>query len=212
MAPLNKLGLVALLAAGLACSADAANIYKYRDENGRTVFNSSIPPEQVKNGYSILNERGQVIQVVPRQLTPAEVAERDAAEQARLAAEEVQRKQQEADNLLLRTYGTPAEIIAQRDVRVMRLDGQLIELTGNLGKVDAEYTRLTQLAEKAKAEGKEPEAAVMAKLAEQTEQRLSLQNEITVVEAEKQDEIARAERDVQRLQELLGAPEQPAAQ
>lgn len=212
MAPLNKLALVGLLAAGIAASAQAANIYKYLDENGRTVFNSSMPPEMVKNGYTIMNERGQVIEVVPRQLTPAEIAARNAAEALRLAEEEAARKQQESDNLLVRTYKSPDEIIAQRDVRVMRLDSRIIELTGNLAKVDAEVTRLTQLVEAAKTAGTEPEAAVLAKLDEQTAERLSLQNEITVVEAEKQEEMAMAERNAQRLTELLGAAEQPAAQ
>ena len=166
----------------------------------------------VKNGYTIMNERGQVIEVVPRQATAVEIAAREAAEQQRLAAEQAQRKQQEADNLLVRTYKSVEEIMAQRDVRVMRLDSQLIELTGNLGKVDAEVTRLTQLADKARAEAKEPQAAVMTTLAEQTAERLSLHNAITVVEAEKQEEIDSAARNAQRLQELLGAAKQPVAE
>lgn len=212
MAPLNKLALAGLLAAGLAACAHAANIYKYLDESGRTVFNSSIPPELVKNGYTIMNERGQVIEVVPRALTPAEIAARDAAEQQRLAEEEARRKQQEADALLLRTYTSVDEIIAQRDVRVMRLDSRLIELTGNLSKADAEIVRLSALVEAAKAEGKEPAAAVVMQLDVQQAERTSLQNEITVVEAEKQEEMAMAERNARRLGELLGVTEQPAAQ
>lgn len=216
MAPLNRLvhhlALLAMLAVGLVASVSAANIYKYEDERGRTVFNSTIPPDMVKNGYTIMNERGQVIEVVPRQATAVEIAAREAAEQQRLAAEQAQRKQQEADNLLVRTYKSVEEIMAQRDVRVMRLDSQLIELTGNLGKVDAEVTRLTQLADKARAEAKEPQAAVMTTLAEQTAERLSLHNAITVVEAEKQEEIDSAERNAQRLQELLGAAKQPVAE
>lgn len=216
MAPLNRLvhhlALLAMLAVGLVASVSAANIYKYEDERGRTVFNSTIPPDMVKNGYTIMNERGQVIEVVPRQATAVEIAAREAAEQQRLAAEQAQRKQQEADNLLVRTYKSVEEIMAQRDVRVMRLDSQLIELTGNLGKVDAEVTRLTQLADKARAEAKEPQAAVMMTLAEQTAERLSLHNAITVVEAEKQEEIESAARNAQRLQELLGAAKQPVAE
>lgn len=212
MAPLHKLALLGVIAAGLATSASAANIYKYLDERGRTVFNSSIPPEYVKNGYTIMNERGQVIEVVPRALTPEEIAARDAAEQLRLAEEEAARKQQEADSLLLRTYNSVDDVIAQRDVRVMRLDNQLIELTGNLAKADAEVTRLSQLVETAKAEGKEPLPAVVMQLDVQQAERTSLQNEITVVEAEKAEEIAMAERNAQRLGELLSAAEQAAGQ
>jgi len=212
MAPLNKLALFGMFAAGLAASANAANIYKYFDENGRTVYNSHMPPDLAKNGYSILNERGQVIEVVPRQLTPAEIAVRDAAEQRRLAEAEAARKQELADNLLVRTYKAPAEILAQRDVRVMRLDNRLTELARNLGRVDAEITRLTGLVDTARAEGAEPGEALVTRLTEQQAQSLGLQNEITVVEAEKQEEIATAERNAQRLEELLGTAEQPAAQ
>jgi ABC-type proline/glycine betaine transport system substrate-binding protein len=212
MAPLNKLALFGLLAAGLAASASAANIYKYFDENGRTVYNSHMPPDLAKNGYSILNERGQVIEVVPRQLTPAEIAVRDAAEQRRLAEAEAARKQELADNLLVRTYKAPAEILAQRDVRVMRLDNRLTELARNLGRVDAEITRLTGLVDTARAEGAEPGEALVTRLTEQQAQSLGLQNEITVVEAEKQEEIDTAERNAQRLEELLGTAKQPATQ
>ncbi len=208
----GRLALLGVLSLGVASGVQAANIYKYLDERGRTVFNSSIPPEFVKNGYTIMNERGQVIEVVPRAPTPEEIAAREAAEQARLLEEEALRKQQEADSLLLRTYSSVDDIIAQRDVRVMRLDNQLIELTGNLSKADAEVTRLSQLVETAKAEGRTPEAAIVAKLDELTAQLTSLQNEITVVEAEKAEEIAMAERNAQRLSELLGAAEQSAGQ
>lgn len=184
MAQLTKVALLALLVAGAgaAGNAEAANIYKYTDARGRTVFNSSIPPELVKNGYTILNERGQVVEVVPRALTPAEIAARDAAEQQRLAAEEAERRQREADNLLLRTFASVDEIVGLRDVRVQRLDTRLAELNDSL-----------------------------AKAVDDTE-RQSLQNEITVVEAEKQEEIDTAARNVARYRELTGAAEQPAGQ
>jgi hypothetical protein len=161
----------------------------------------------------VMNDRGQVIEVVPRALTPEEIAARDAAEAARLAQEELDRKQQEADAVLMRTYRSPQEILDQRDVRVMRLDTQLVELTGNLAKADAEVIRLTGLVDAARTEGTEPLPAVVQTLEEQQAQMVSLQNEITVVEAEKQEEIAVAERNAQRLTELLGAAaEQPAAE
>jgi hypothetical protein len=198
----GAVALCGLLWLGLVSSVQAANIYKYLDERGRTVFNSTIPPEVVKNGYTIMNERGQVIEVVPRAPTAAEIAAREAMEQARLQQEDAARRQQESDGMLLRTYRSVDEIMAQREARVMRLDSRLIELTGNLGKVDAEVTRLTQLVDAASAEGRQREASMMATLEEQSAQRLSLQNEITVVEAEKQEEIAQAERNAQRLQQL----------
>ena len=50
----------------------AANIYRYYDNQGNLFHGSQVSPEFVKNGYEVLNEKGQVIQTVARALTEEE--------------------------------------------------------------------------------------------------------------------------------------------
>jgi hypothetical protein len=98
--------LAGLLLATLALPAVAANIYKYLDENGGTVFNSYIPAEYVSKGYTILNAQGQVIQVVPRAATPEEITAQAASKAAEEQALADRLVQQENDKLLTRLYST----------------------------------------------------------------------------------------------------------
>ncbi|MES2606259.1 MAG: DUF4124 domain-containing protein, partial [Pseudomonadota bacterium] len=130
------------LAVLLAQHAMAANIYRYMDENGRTVFNSFIPPEYVKNGYTILNERGQVIQEVPRALTAEELAAQKAGKEveAQVLADLIARE--EADKLLIRLFRAPEEIERKRDNSLDQLQTQRDLVLLNMSKTDEEIARL----------------------------------------------------------------------
>ena len=67
--------------------------YKWHDGQGLLQFSDSLSAEAMKYGYDVVNDRGLVIQHVPRQMTPAEravankLAEQEAAKQR--AAQEV---------------------------------------------------------------------------------------------------------------------------
>jgi hypothetical protein len=88
---------VAMLAASLSTQAqNTGNVrYKWHDGQGLMHFSDSLTAEAMKYGYELVNDRGLVVQRVPRQLT---AAERAAA--AKLAAEQAaqQRAAQERAN------------------------------------------------------------------------------------------------------------------
>ena len=62
---------VSLLLA-LPATAGGGTYYRYTNELGNTVVDDNVPPEHVKSGYEVLNEKGVVIKVVPRELSPEE--------------------------------------------------------------------------------------------------------------------------------------------
>lgn len=107
---------ISLLMSALVISqADAANLYKYKDDQGREITGSRVPAEYVKNGYQVLNERGQVIEVVQRTLTTEErAAQSEQLEQKRLV-EQAALRQEEEDRMLLRLYRSPEEVVRRRD-------------------------------------------------------------------------------------------------
>lgn len=113
----GKSVLLATVVAGalLAPIIEAANLYRYRNDDGVTVVDFHIPAEYANRGYEVLNDAGVVIEVIPRALTDAEKA--DASTEARLrieAAEEQARLQAWDESLLLR-YSTTEDIEAARD-------------------------------------------------------------------------------------------------
>ena len=62
-------------------AAEARQFFRYKDADGQTVINSSIPPEFVKNGYEIIDDKGVVLREVAPQLSEEEIRNRRAEEQ-----------------------------------------------------------------------------------------------------------------------------------
>jgi hypothetical protein len=200
-------GSALLMLAFVAPLAEAANIYRYVDASGRTVFNSMIPPEYVRNGYTVLNEQGQVVEVVPPAPTAQEIAAREAQALARQAEEEALREQMEADNLLLRLYRSPEEISRKRDERLQQLDAQIAGLNVTIQKLDDEILRLEQAVENARANQLEPAATVLDSLSSKTAERERFTTQRDAVLIDKDKVASDAERDIARLRELLDSPE-----
>src|SRR5688572_1775938 len=61
-------------------------VYRYKNAQGITVMDSSIPPEYVSKGYEILSLGGKILKVVPPALV-GEAAEK--AREERIRAEEL---------------------------------------------------------------------------------------------------------------------------
>jgi hypothetical protein len=216
LAASSKLRAVLLFAlfTGLAHEAVAANTYRYQDDNGRTIYGSTVPPQYVKNGYEVLNERGVVIQTVPRALTAAELAAQEAERAEQEAAELIARQQKEADDLLMRLYRSPEEIARKRDERVTIIDGQVTALVSSLEKVEADVASIQATVDAQKAGGAEAAPQTVESLRIQTAEKDRLVALRTRLNTERATAISDADRDMTRLAQLLGLPppvETPAA-
>ncbi len=204
--------LAGLLLATLALPAAAANIYKYLDENGGTVFNSYIPAEYVSKGYTILNAQGQVIQVVPRAATPEEIAAQAANKAAEEQALADRLVQQENDKLLTRLYRAPDEIERKRDYTLDQMKTQQDLARLGLTKASAEVARVQAIIDTAKKEGREPSADAVKKIEDAKTEESVLQAQINKMETDKAKVIADASRDILRLREIMGLPPIPLEQ
>ncbi|HAD09043.1 MAG TPA: hypothetical protein DCF62_06145, partial [Porticoccaceae bacterium] len=49
----------------LPLGASASMLYRYKNSDGVTVMDQTIPPEYVNNGYEVLSKSGRVVKVVP---------------------------------------------------------------------------------------------------------------------------------------------------
>jgi hypothetical protein len=142
--------LVLLLALFVIPMAASAEFYRYINEDGVTVLNNTIPTTVVKNGYDILDDKGRVLEVVPRALTPEEMRQQEGelAESQSLA--QAQRDRKDADENLLVLYGTPEDVERARDTELAsiaghiktqkdllrRMEGQKRELEANLANIE----------------------------------------------------------------------------
>jgi hypothetical protein len=117
MRPTQILLLAGLLlaAATPAHAQSTKKMYRYYDAEGKMVVDYRVPDEYVAGGYEVLNAKGMVIQVVPRELTAEEKAQRDSEEKQRLAAEAEAERLREWDESLMLRYSSIEDIEAARE-------------------------------------------------------------------------------------------------
>jgi hypothetical protein len=116
-----------LLSGWLAAQNTAAGkvVYRYKNKEGVTVLDSTIPPQYVNNGYEIMSLSGKVLKVV------APVVQ--GAEGERLQREKLQREQRERDDIQLRrSYSNVTDIDAAKTRNLESLRGNISILEANL--------------------------------------------------------------------------------
>ncbi|HHO69934.1 MAG TPA: DUF4124 domain-containing protein, partial [Halothiobacillus sp.] len=131
-----------VLLSGLGFSAQA-NMYRWVDENGRTIISNTVPPSQVHLGYEVLDaDTAQVIRRVEPTKTEEELAaEREAARQEEARREE-QARQQQRDQMLLQLYSDEEALVRARDIRLGDIESKLAALRRALEREQALYNEL----------------------------------------------------------------------
>jgi hypothetical protein len=102
----------------ISVNTSAAQLYRYKDDQGNYVLNQTIPPKYVKKGYDILNSQGRVIRTVAPALTPDQIAARDAALEQERLRKEAAAKQAIIDNELKQLYSHPNDAVRVLSRRV----------------------------------------------------------------------------------------------
>ena len=95
------------------------------------VVGYQVPPEAVSGGYEVLNEKGMVVQVVPRELTEEERKTRDAEEKLLREAQAEQERLRKWDESLMLRYSTVADIEDAKRRAMGNLEIRLSILKGN---------------------------------------------------------------------------------
>jgi hypothetical protein len=198
-----------MLLAGISLAVGAVSVraadflYRYVNEDGVTVINYSVPPEQVHRGYEVLNPDGSVYKVVPRTLTEEEIADQSsAAYQKRVDAEEAERLRKWDESLLLR-YSSIEDIEAARDRALSDLRIRISILQSNIRSLQSQVESNQRRAADAERMGREVPVDVVATIdglqGEIVETQRSIRDrrrEIDVVEQGYQ-------RDIDRFEVLL---------
>ena len=115
--------VIAALLSGLSQVALSRDLYRYYDGEGKMVIDYRVPAEYAGAGYEVLNDKGVVIKVVPRELTEEEKQQRNALEIQQAEAEAEQERLRKWDESLLLRYSTIADIedMRERSLRDLRI-------------------------------------------------------------------------------------------
>lgn len=199
--PFSALGLLVLsLLMTVVPEADASkNLYRYVNDDGRTIIVDRVTEDASEHGYTILRADGRVVEVVP-----SRNEQRDALISARdqRLLEEQERRQEQHDLSLLRNYSSIADLKAAKNRALRALQVRIDILNSNRMNTKRQLER-----EQARA------AAIMRRKGEvgdDVEKSLgALREELIVAatsierrQAEKDALAARYDADVERLKYL----------
>jgi hypothetical protein len=105
--------------------AGAGKLYSWVDEQGKTHYGNTVPPQYAQQGNTELDKKGVVVKKTDAALTPEQ---RKAKEEALAQQKEEEKKkleQKRRDQALLNTYTTEKEIDLVRDRNLQQGELQL---------------------------------------------------------------------------------------
>lgn len=192
---------MALLA--LSQAVFAVDLYRYINDEGSTVIDYQVPPEHVKKGYEVINDKGVVVRVVPRELTEEEQKEADALKRLEQEALAEQQRLQEWDEALLLRYSTIEDIEAAQERALRDLRIRVSILKSNKRSLKQQVENYQAQAAEMERMGREVDVARLQAIED-------LQSEIAITDraiADREVEIeavsAAYESDIERFEVLL---------
>lgn len=193
------------VAVALSAQSQSPKLYKWVDKNGVTHYGSSIPPEYAGQQKEVLNAEGVVVQTLPGQKTPEELA-REQREKA--AAEQRARQEQQqrlSDRMLLDTYASVGEIERDRDSRLASLDAQINVTSSAITALQQQLAQYQQQAAQFKNGGRPLPPLLQKQLDDTSRQLLADQKLLLKQQQEKHDTRVRFASYIERYQQLTAA-------
>ena len=199
----KPLGPVLLLITSLALvPAAVAEMYRFKDDDGRTVLSNTLPREARSKGYEILNNQGRVIETIPPPPTEEEIAERERQKELERKRREQKRQQEKIDKRLLRQYSSPDDA-ARALHRKLRERFSTIKLKlGNINSLKSQLADEQNRAANMERSGREVPGSLRDKMkrlrAEKSEVMAEIKEELKEVEATREE----FRGQINRLEEL----------
>ena len=202
---LRKVGFVTLVALVVGVpAANASEWYRYQDDNGVLVMSHHVPPEYADRGYTVVNDDGRVLRVVPAQLSPEEIVIRDRQLEREAELEAQRQLALQHDNELMQLYATPEEVEFARDRKLESIDEAINTLMRDIQQLrNKQRLYETQAAEKER--GLMPVSReILTNLETVQHQIAKAQREIEARRKEREQIQEDFNRDLNRIYELYG--------
>ena len=203
-----KLLTLAIIIASTTLSygfASKMKFFRYKDDNGKTVVSSTLPPKYSQNGYEIVNELGIVLETIEPRKTEAQLLEEarqkaELEEQARLA-----REQQRLDTILIESYSDISDIERARDNEVDSKNRDIMLLRQNIRRMTRLLEDKQALAARDERLGQEVGEKTLKEIDDFKKRIAREQKEITLIEDEIKEITERYDSSMIRFSELKAA-------
>jgi len=194
----------AVLFVCLAPGGFAAELFRYRNNDGVVVLANTIPAEYAREGYTVIDHRGRVLRVVPRQLSEAELAAQAEAEAAERAAQAARLARRRQDEELLRLYSTPDDVDRAMERKLESIEGAIDTVNANIQRLRTQKRNLQAQAAEIERSGQAIPQNILSGIRSIDDQIAEKEREIEAREAEVLATQADFEKDRDRLRYLLG--------
>ena len=138
---------------------NAAQFYRWVDEEGQVYIQNYIPPEFVKKGYEIIDDRGKVVKTV----APEVSEEERRAKEALLISQEMQ---QARDDELLKLYRSPDDVDRAMNTWLSRMDMEIRVKQNSIRIKRHEFDKLQEAAANLEKAGREVDPKILEKMAD----------------------------------------------
>lgn len=183
-------------------SLEPGQLYRYRDDEGSTVMDYSLPPGVAEKGYEILSPTGRVVKTVP---SAAELKEQAREEKEK--EPEVSEEQKREDAYILRSYKSVEEVAQARERQLNQIQQEIAILEANLAEFQRRADGLREKAANYQASGEEPPASILKVLGDLEDQQEGVMEQIAERKKQYRNAEVRFERYARRLQALTGDDE-----
>lgn len=180
----------------------AAKMYKWVDENGKTHFGDTIPPQYAKQGNVELNKTGMAVKQTDAAMTPEQRKAKEEEEAQKKEEERKKEEQKRRDSALLNTYTTDKEIDLVRDRNLQQGTLQIQGMELRIKQVQPRLNEARKKAEAFKAGGKPLPVYLQQEVQETEKEMQHLQDMVKQRKQEMEAVRARFEDDKKRFREL----------
>lgn len=203
VSPMLRIFLLATAVLSLSV-ANAGQVYKWVDKDGRTHYTNTPPPEAAQQERQVLDESGRVTETLRAPKTEEEIAaERAREEEAARVAKEAE-ELAARDRMLLQTYTSIEEMQMARDGRIAALEAQVRVVSGAIGSLESQLAEAEQQAALFRNAGKPVPEPLEKKIANNRKDLLENQK-FLMSRLEEQDNIRKKfDAEIERFKELKG--------
>lgn len=180
----------------------AAKMYKWVDENGKTHFGDTIPPQYAKQGNIELNKKGMAVKQTDAAMTPEQRKAKEEEEAQKKEEERKKEEQKRRDSALLNTYTTDKEIDLVRDRNLQQGTLQIQGMELRIKQIQPRLNEARKKAEAIKASGKPLPVYLQQEVQETEKEMQHLQDMVKQRRQEMETVRTRFEDDKKRFREL----------
>ena len=146
---LTQPSLLFLTLALLSSHANAAELYRWTDDKGKTHYTDRVPPQYMKKGYRVISEQGLTVHTILSTAEEQKQIQQQAEDKDTRSEEEIA-----YDQRLLATYSSNDEIIANRERKIADIETLITLSNETILLLNSQFRQLTSEASDTEKQGK----------------------------------------------------------